>query len=67
LRRPVESAHHVIHWAEGGSTALQNLLLLCRRHHRMVHDPAGFGLTLEAGSPIFRRPDGTRLEDRAPP
>jgi Domain of unknown function (DUF222)/HNH endonuclease len=60
-------AHHVIHWAEGGSTALQNLLLLCRRHHRMVHDPAGFGLTLEAGSPIFRRPDGTILDGAARP
>ena len=37
-------AHHVVHWADGGSTALQNLLLLCRRHHRMVHDRSGFRL-----------------------
>jgi Domain of unknown function (DUF222)/HNH endonuclease len=55
-------AHHVVHWADGGSTSLQNLLLLCRRHHRMVHDPAGFGLTLVGGRPLFRRPDGSILD-----
>ncbi len=31
-------AHHVIHWADGGPTDLDNLVLLCRRHHRMVHE-----------------------------
>jgi hypothetical protein len=31
-------AHHLIAWALGGPTALWNLALLCRRHHRMVHD-----------------------------
>jgi hypothetical protein len=40
-------AHHVHHWAHGGPTALGNLVLLCRRHHRLVHeggyrvDPSG--------------------------
>ena len=58
-------AHHMLHWAHGGSTRLSNLLLLCRRHHRMVH--AGFGLELVDGQPVFRRPDGSVLEDRAPP
>jgi hypothetical protein len=60
-------AHHVQHWADGGATALGNLLLLCRRHHRLVHEPSGFSLRLEEGLPVFRRPDGTVLEDRAPP
>jgi hypothetical protein len=60
-------AHHVRHWADGGPTALRNLLLLCRRHHRAVHRPGGFGLALERGRPVFRRPDGSPLEDRAPP
>ena len=59
-------AHHVVHWADGGPTALANLLLLCRRHHRLVHQ-GGFGLELEGGRPLFRRPDGSVLEDRAPP
>jgi hypothetical protein len=31
-------AHHVIHWADGGPTSLDNLILLCRRHHRAVHE-----------------------------
>lgn len=31
-------AHHVVHWAEGGRTSLDNLVLLCRTHHRKVHD-----------------------------
>ena len=31
-------AHHIVHWAEGGSTSLDNLVLLCRTHHRKVHD-----------------------------
>jgi hypothetical protein len=60
-------AHHVVHWADGGPTALPNLLLLCRRHHRSVHQPRGFGLELLDGRPVFRRPDGSLLEGRAPP
>ena len=31
-------AHHVRHWAHGGETALSNLVLLCRRHHRVIHE-----------------------------
>jgi len=31
-------AHHLIHWAHGGDTSLHNLTLLCRTHHRLVHD-----------------------------
>jgi hypothetical protein len=31
-------AHHLVHWIHGGSTELDNLALLCRRHHRMVHE-----------------------------
>jgi hypothetical protein len=31
-------AHHVHHWAQGGETTLGNLVLLCRRHHRAVHE-----------------------------
>ena len=30
-------AHHIVHWADGGPTSLDNLVLLCRYHHRQVH------------------------------
>jgi hypothetical protein len=32
------AAHHVVHWIRGGTTDLDNLILLCRRHHWMVHE-----------------------------
>ena len=30
--------HHLVHWIEGGETNLENCVLLCKRHHRMVHE-----------------------------
>jgi hypothetical protein len=56
-------AHHVQHWADGGKTKLANLLQLCRRHHRAVHEE-GFQVELLAGGEArFLRPDGRRLAD----
>ena len=40
-------AHHIEHWADGGETSVGNLLLLCRRHHRQVHEG---GYRVERGS-----------------
>ena len=31
-------AHHIVHWADGGPTDLDNLVLLCGEHHRLIHD-----------------------------
>lgn len=38
--RPPEwtDGHHIKHWADGGPTEIQNLVSLCRRHHRVVHE-----------------------------
>lgn len=36
--RAALDAHHVKHWADGGATTKENLVLLCRRHHRFVHE-----------------------------
>ena len=54
-------AHHVRHWANGGETRLDNLLLLCRHHHRRVHE-GGYGLVMEiANEPIFTTPNGNLI------
>lgn len=34
-------AHHLVHWAMGGPTSLQNLALLCHHHHRLIHQRLG--------------------------
>ncbi len=60
-------AHHVRHWADGGETALDNLVLLCRRHHRAVHEE-GFRITLDAAGDVqFMRPDGRPFPAAPPP
>jgi Domain of unknown function (DUF222)/HNH endonuclease len=55
-------AHHVVHWADGGPTALANLVLVCRHHHRAIHAGRASVEMLD-GHPVFRRPDGTVLEE----
>lgn len=55
-------AHHIVHWTRGGPTDLDNLVLLCRRHHKMCH---------EGGWDLVRNADGSfsaeRRSGRAPP
>lgn len=59
--------HHIEHWTDGGSTNLDNLTLLCRHHHTLVHD-GGWTLAGTPGNLVLRRPDGSLLgRDRAPP
>ena len=58
--------HHLHHWAHGGLTTLSNLALLCRRHHRAVHEE-GYQVEREPDDTLrFRRPDG-RLVPEVPP
>jgi hypothetical protein len=51
-------AHHVRHWADGGETSLGNCLLLCRHHHRSVHEGGWRVEWRGQGSPVFHGPRG---------
>ena len=60
--------HHIRHWAQGGPTMLSNLAMLCRRHHRAVHEE-GYQVDRQRDGELrFRRPDGRLLPEvpRAP-
>jgi hypothetical protein len=54
-------AHHVHHWALGGETKLGNLVLLCRRHHRFVHEGDYSIVEQPDGSLVFRDPRGSPI------
>jgi len=62
----VGEGHHVRHWAAGGPTTLSNLALLCRRHHRAVHEEGYQVARKPNGTLEFRRPDGRVLPDVPP-
>ncbi|HEX9818812.1 MAG TPA: DUF222 domain-containing protein [Methylomirabilota bacterium] len=59
--------HHIRHWAQGGPTTLSNLALLCRRHHRAVHEE-GFQVERQPDGELqFRRPNGWVIPDVSSP
>ena len=64
---PSGQGHHVRHWANGGPTTLSNLALLCRRHHRAVHEEGYQVHRQPDGTLGFRRPDGELLPAVPPP
>ncbi len=51
-------AHHVKHWVHGGETTMSNLVLLCRRHHRMVHEDGWALRRSNDGTWVLSRPIG---------
>jgi len=54
----IVDAHHIHHWSAGGETSLDNLVLLCGKHHRLVHE-GGFRIIRDYQDQwIFTRPDG---------
>jgi hypothetical protein len=58
--RRFTEAHHIIWWRHGGRTELENLLLMCSFHHKLVHE---FGWSVKRhpdGEVRWVRPDGTR-------
>ena len=62
----VAEGHHLHHWAQGGPTKLSNLALLCRRHHRAVHEEGYQVARGPDGTLQFRRPDGRPLPEVPP-
>jgi hypothetical protein len=49
------TAHHIVHWVDGGRTAMDNMVMLCVTHHRMVHN-AGWVIRIRDGLPEFIPP-----------
>ena len=61
-RPPRDCEAHHVHWfRNGGHSVITNLALLCRRHHRQVHQRAWFMEILEDQALHFKKPDGTEL------
>jgi hypothetical protein len=60
-RKRFVDAHHIEHWSTGGETSLANLVLLCSKHHTLVHE-GGFRIEKDyrhrGDRWFFRRPDG---------
>jgi hypothetical protein len=55
--------HHIEHWANGGETAVNQLMLLCSKHHTLVHE-GGFDIDRDfQGRWSFLRPDGIAVPD----
>jgi hypothetical protein len=52
--------HHVVHWIDGGRTAVDVLVLLCDRHHRVIHQP-GWLVKFDGQELRVVRPDGVEI------
>jgi Domain of unknown function (DUF222)/HNH endonuclease len=57
--------HHLVHWIQGGQTNLDNLVLLCARHHRLVHE-GGWQLVRSADQLLAVAPTVTFALPRRP-
>jgi hypothetical protein len=58
--RRFTEAHHIVWWSQGGRTDLDNLLLICSFHHKLVHEHGWVVKRAPDGDPRWLRPDGTR-------
>jgi hypothetical protein len=62
-------AHHRVHWRDGGETDLDNLILVCSRHHRLLHEHHWqiCGHLSQPETIEIRRPDGRVITPYRPP
>ena len=56
---PPVHLHHIQYWSNGGRTKLDNLISLCKAHHRLVHDRGYLIAAARDGTFAFYRHDGT--------
>jgi hypothetical protein len=52
--------HHCRHWADGGPTSLDNVVGVCRFHHRLLHE-GGYFVVKDGADFVFCRPDGSMI------
>jgi hypothetical protein len=61
------NVHHVVHWVDGGLTNLDNLVTLCGRHHRAVHE-LGWTVSGDANGVLtFTGPHGRSMQSAPSP
>ncbi len=65
-RRRWLHAHHLVHWADGGATNLDNLVLLCHAHHRLLHEGGWSTSGHPARALRFHDPGGRALRTTPP-
>jgi hypothetical protein len=58
--------HHIVHWANGGETKPDNLVCLCRFHHRAVHEGGVRIERLDDGALRFVKANGAVIDSAAP-
>ena len=66
-RRLNPQAHHTVHWRNGGRTDVDQLVLVCRRHHWLLHEGGYSCKALGNGRFAFFTPDGRRLPNHVEP
>jgi len=60
-------AHHIEHWFDGGETKMDNLVLLCRHHHRLLHQ-GGFSIENKgANELVFTNSSGKEIKQAVYP